>query len=927
MSSSSDINQQTASAALLPPKTATANGNSAAADSSSSTHSEKQPKPKKKLNRQLASCSGCRKRRTRCDRGRPCSECHKRNVNCDYTGATAPPAITHAAILEQVEREEYIKQLEARLQLLERGTSGSPTTSNPPAHSHPPQDFTVDDIAAQLSLITIGRRVRCQPAGKEPHQLRTQLESVLASQSNIPPSPSSNRNNNSRSTWLDWNIQLNAFWNTPDRLSFRPSSSPRNPPHLTQHYLAQFISVIYGVIGHGLARLADIHHLESAAENQSSVGSSTSSPPRDYHLWNLNQAEKISLSNRWFRFSLGLLMSPEGNIYVKPTVFGIRAMSILSNVEHAPENVDHGMFFWSLTSSLAASAGLLQEPPISDDEELQTLDEIEVESRRQLAWAILALDWAGHSIAGGTRPYQDPDQITVKIPGTVLSPNTPLHPNDGWPLDPLLCIRKLAAQMDKVMRKNSFMISSGRLATYEDVTEGQMRIQQVESSVPPRLQARISADGKSLETVVKSDPIYTLLATFLHSRFCIPQIRLLRLFIFPKPGVPPEERIKQLNTLLAVSKRHFLAVEHYPHSLSMHPLIIYGLINTAVACALVLLTNHQTHELTIEEDFFLTQLNKLIALFDLGKKTIAVSMARKAVALLQTLIKQIELRSTTSGSKSWDRRKKGPAVAAEPSENSSSADVGVEVKKRKQQKPKVPPKPQEPANFQSLPCGIGMPSVESSHAQAVQPHHRRASEQMARYSISSSHGLMSTSPRIIPVHTSPLAGIHHSELTSSEAFPAQPTPPLVPSQPNRRPGFSTHSSSSHHSLPDRYLSLDHPLNCSPSFRPVASLPRHHNNQGSTISCSYGGYGSKLGGQPDVSGADEGTANEQHHDSLNLLEMFDPGFVFHLPNWTRPTEPTTSELEHFQPTFNPDFAPFVAPGLPHSDPSDPRRRFS
>lgn len=332
---------------------------------------------------------------------------------------------------------------------------------------------------------------------------------------------------------------------------------------------------------------------------------------------------------------------------------------------------------------------------------------------------------------------------------------------------------------------------------------------------------------------------------------------------------------------------------------------------------------------------------------------------------MQTLIKQIELRSTTSGSKSWDRRKKGPAVAAEPSENSSSADVGVEVKKRKQQKPKVPPKPQEPANFQSLPCGIGMPSVESSHAQAVQPHHRRASEQMARYSISSSHGLMSTSPRIIPVHTSPLAGIHHSELTSSEAFPAQPTPPLVPSQPNRRPGFSTHSSSSHHSLPDRYLSLDHPLNCSPSFRPVASLPRHHNNQGSTIvefgtidaqldhhqfdfstlqSCSYGGYGSKLGGQPDVSGADEGTANEQHHDSLNLLEMFDPGFVFHLPNWTRPTEPTTSfvsskpaeplplpihpsELEHFQPTFNPDFAPFVAPGLPHSDPSDPRRRFS
>jgi hypothetical protein len=105
------------------------------------------------------------------------------------------------------------------------------------------------------------------------------------------------------------------------------------------------LAILYAILGHSLPLQADIHHLESTAEHLSSVGSSASNPPGGNHLcgnhlWNLTQAEKISLSNRWFAFSLGLLMSPEGNIHITPTVFGIRAMAALGFVKHASVSLD-----------------------------------------------------------------------------------------------------------------------------------------------------------------------------------------------------------------------------------------------------------------------------------------------------------------------------------------------------------------------------------------------------------------------------------------------------------------------------------------------------------------------------------------------------------------------------------------------------------
>ncbi|WAR56141.1 hypothetical protein PtB15_6B886 [Puccinia triticina] len=896
----------------------------------------------------------------------------------------------HTSVAEQVEREEYIKKLEARIQALEKNL---PSNNNQPASksSSVPLDFSADDLAAQLSVITIGQRVRCPTGLKQPpHPLRTQFESILASQSKIPPitfiqpeqqfsldlvarysipplkelcseclPPRSQIDFlaeyffSTLNLWshyvnpVDWKTQLDSFWSSPHRLQFRPSPCPPDPPHLTKHYLAQFVSILYGIIGHGLARLADIHNLESVAENQRSGDSSASSPPRDYHLWNLNQAEKISLSNRWFRFSLGLLMSPEGNIYVKPTIFGIRAMAILSNVEHAPENMDHGMIFWSLTTNLAMSAGLLREPPITDDEDHETLDATELESRRQLAWAILGLDWAGYSIASGTRPYGDLDQITVQFPGTVISDATPLHPIDGWPLDPLVCLRRLAAQSDWLMRKASIKIAGGRLATYQDVLDAQKQHDEIESKIPPRLQIKITDDGKSVETVVKSDQLYTILAAFLHSRFCVPRVRLLRLFIFPKEGISPEERLEQLEMLLVVTKRHFLAIQHYPHNLCMHPLILFGLINTAVACALLLLINHQTHELVIDEDFYLTELRKMIAIFDLAKKTIAVTMSRKAITLLQTLINQAELLANSSESKSWDRRKKGPGAAVQLGQTLQPVDGEDQVKKHKQQ-PKFPPNPYEPPNFRPLPHGFGLPSQEPS-----QPlrHDRQESGQSTSHSVGSSHSFIATSPGMIASHTSSIGGINPSGIDAIGGFSGQPTPPLVSSQPSQRPGYSTHSSSSHFSPSCHYPGLDRFVS-SPSFRPLASLPRYHQMTSGvefgtidakldnyqfdfpTLQFSSHGYG-KSGGQEESTHPDNGGVNVD--DRASLFGVFDQELLFQLPNLPSQKESPSSQppeqlsinhtnLEHFQPTFNLDFE-FLANGILSAadlaGPADPR----
>jgi hypothetical protein len=99
--------------------------------------------------------------------------------------------------------------------------------------------------------------------------------------------------------------------------------------------------------------LADIHHLQAPTKV-----SAKSEHPNGFHPCNLNQAKKISLAKRWYRFSLDLLISPEGSIYVKPTVFGIKAMAILGKVEHALVICIYLLMRWIGTIQIQRSSSL-----------------------------------------------------------------------------------------------------------------------------------------------------------------------------------------------------------------------------------------------------------------------------------------------------------------------------------------------------------------------------------------------------------------------------------------------------------------------------------------------------------------------------------------------------------------------------------------
>lgn len=126
----------------------------------------------------------------------------------------------------------------------------------------------------------------------------------------------------------------------------------------------------------------------------------------------------------------------------------------------SPEDFDHGIFFWNLTTNLAGVVGLYDEPPGKDGKEVSST---ELESRRQLIWAMLGLDWAGDVIAGVVRqPIDGKDFIQrrltlevhvrilrfvwgigavdfykVELPGTV---GCELDPTDGWPTNPVLSV-------------------------------------------------------------------------------------------------------------------------------------------------------------------------------------------------------------------------------------------------------------------------------------------------------------------------------------------------------------------------------------------------------------------------------------------------------------------------------------------------------
>ncbi|KAH9816830.1 hypothetical protein DFH28DRAFT_1081651 [Melampsora americana] len=367
-------------------------------------------KKKKTLKRTLASCVGCRRRRTRCDRVDPCSECYRRDLPCSYEGANAPSIVARRHFNQLDEREQYIQQLEARLKALEKSSSSPCRASKQPKPTPALEadqnstdtkiDFSSDDLAYHLSQITLGPRVR---STKNDHPLRTELEALLHSSpprpthpiflqqqafkmSLIPNGPpiSLERLQATLPPRSELDELTNEYFQTSNIWTpcIDPSSWPEvifncyQPlPSNPQPEIVHQLVAVLAVAGKGLLRRADVHRLKTSHSDINS------------------QHQQIAMAHHWFHLALNALTQPDqGSVLTRPTIWGIRAMAVLSTVELAPDDLDHGIFFWGLTANLASMVGLFQEPPGFD----QPQSMVELESRRQLASSILELDGGSH---------------------------------------------------------------------------------------------------------------------------------------------------------------------------------------------------------------------------------------------------------------------------------------------------------------------------------------------------------------------------------------------------------------------------------------------------------------------------------------------------------------------------------------------------
>ncbi|PLW26333.1 hypothetical protein PCANC_22909 [Puccinia coronata f. sp. avenae] len=179
-------------------------------------------------------------------------------------------------------------------------------------------------------------------------------------------------------------------------------------------------------------------------------------------------------------------------------------------------------------------------------------------------------------------------------------------------------------------------------------------------------------------------------------------------------------------------------------------------------------------------------------------------MTRRAITLLQALIRQSKLHSRAAGFTSRDRRKKGPGAAVQVNQHSYHMEDGNESMKQKQQSQALL-KPDKPEPSQRSPCGFGMLYQEFSHE--VQ-HNQHKSRHAANESVGIPTSFMPSTPGMIPIGTtSPMFGMGHARLSVvDQAFTTgHPSPPLVPSHPSQRSSFLAYSSST-----TIHLSSSHP---------------------------------------------------------------------------------------------------------------------
>lgn len=153
---------------------------------------------------------------------------------------------------------------------------------------------------------------------------------------------------------------------------------------------------------------------------------------------------------------------------------------------------------------------------------------------------------SAYTLKGGISYHCDPSMYQVKIPGTVDTPENDLDPADGWPRDPFVFSRRALAMNSLAMYRANIKISPGNLITYDEVLEVEKQVKAIEMSMPDRFQVVMAADRKTVELKIPADPLTETLVLYTSGRITTQLVYFHRLFITPRPGIPPHERERHL---------------------------------------------------------------------------------------------------------------------------------------------------------------------------------------------------------------------------------------------------------------------------------------------------------------------------------------------------------------------------------------------
>ncbi|KAH8929187.1 hypothetical protein BT69DRAFT_1346015 [Atractiella rhizophila] len=628
-------------------------------------------KEKKKRNRISASCSTCRKKKLRCDRGYPCGSCASRNDVCVWDGLAVPTVQRSTGdiveLRNQVDRLQQV--VDSLVQVTQSALSQLTATvaarnAAPPAPS-PAATITpgalgtrpyaanhinghltplrqesekIDLVSADLAQ-ALGHLAVSQVAGSVRVETVPSNSALLAEAMNLVdagkrPSQSSMGSHAFRSVFpfsetATMAQLLKVFPNAEQATSavtfyLRALDWYLHPIHLPtmrEQWLklyqdinegrepdALFLATFFAICGMGLAQMP----MDRAAKDGFGL-------------------DKGELANKWLEASAHALAI--GKFLDRPNIEAIRAIILLNSystfISHG-ENGGKGMGLLSLGVQIAHQLELHRDP----DNFPGRFNPVEAEDRRKLFWSLFTMDVYASSALGRRWSLFNLDTIDTKFPQdleddelttTGINHNVSLSNADNRTMTSLIIRMKIAVIAKKITDK-AFGIKP---VSYSTVLQLDSELSEIE--LPPIY--RLAWDGVEIRdqpALTGEAQILALRRYMIHLSLAQERLRLHRPFLVT--GLSNKDTSYSRKTCIT-SARIILALQRSPSFVFWASAgIVFKSLTAAIALSLEILQNPDSADADVHRQEVQTAM-RLIELY-VDESTIA----RKGTKVLNWLV-------------------------------------------------------------------------------------------------------------------------------------------------------------------------------------------------------------------------------------------------------------------------------------------------